>query len=152
MLYQWASSRNALNNNAIIELCLRCVRAVSEYAGDMTTLGPYSRPKAIAQMDGRTREAKLLRETRADLIAHLGGTATATQRALIDRAAWLTLHVAQLDARTAEGKAMTEHDSRHYLAWSNSLTRTLSAIGLKGTARPAKTLQQHVAERAAVSQ
>jgi hypothetical protein len=84
-------------------------------------------------MDGRTWEAKLLHEVRRDLIAHCGEAPSATQRALIDRATWLTLYVARIDRRTAEGGSMTEHDSRVYLAWSNSLARTLAKIGLKGS-------------------
>jgi hypothetical protein len=83
-------------------------------------------------MDGRTWEAKLLGKVMADLTAHCGGKPSATQRALIDRAAWLTLYVAKIDRRTAEGGTMTEHDSRTYLAWSNALARTLAKIGLKG--------------------
>jgi hypothetical protein len=46
---------------------------------------------------------------------------------LIERVAQLTLKVAQLDAKLDAG-AMTDHDHRHYLAWSNSLTRTLEKL------------------------
>ena len=114
----------------------------------MARLKVYSRAKAIAKLDGRTCEAKLLRETRLSLAEHLGGNPTATQRALIDRAAWLTLHMAQLDRKAADGGGLTEHDSRTYLAWSNSLTRTLTAIGMKAAQPRAKTLPEHLAERA----
>jgi hypothetical protein len=36
-------------------------------------IGPYSRRNAIAKIDGRRREALLIRETRDDLVAHCGG-------------------------------------------------------------------------------
>jgi hypothetical protein len=36
-------------------------------------IGPYSRPHRLAKIDGRTKIAKLMRETRAALIAHVGG-------------------------------------------------------------------------------
>jgi hypothetical protein len=35
-----------------------------------------------------------------------------------------------LQHRTAAGGAMTDHDSRTYLSWSNTLTKTLAKIGL----------------------
>lgn len=93
---------------------------------------PYSRADALAKMDRRSVEARILREVRTDLTAQVGGKPSAAQRALIDRVAWLTLHIAQIDAKTAEGRAMTEYDARQYLAWCNTLAKTLTKIGLKG--------------------
>ena len=115
----------------------------------MSKIRPYSRPDAFAKIDGRTWQAKLVRETRADLLAHVGSNPSATQRALIDRCAWLTLHIAQIDRRTADGKAMTPHDAATYLAWSNSLSRTLTRIGLKSAASAPPSLKEHLAARAA---
>ena len=87
---------------------------------------------------------------RAELLKHVGSTPSATQRALVDRAAWLSLHVAMMDAKAIEAGGMpTEHDSRQYLAWSNTLTRTLTAIGLKSAAQAPKSLKEHLAERQA---
>jgi hypothetical protein len=113
----------------------------------MPKLGPYSRPDAFRNLDGRTWEAKLLASTRAELTAHVGGAPSATQRALIDRAAWLTLYLAQMDRRSADLGAMTDHDSRSYLAWSNTLARTLARLGPQ--AKAAKPdLASYVASRA----
>jgi hypothetical protein len=89
-------------------------------------IGFYSRPHRLAKLDGRTREA-LLRETRARLIEHVGGSPSAVQSELIERTAQLTLKVAQLHAKL-DANAMTDHDHRHYLAWSNALTRTLDKL------------------------
>ena len=114
----------------------------------MTAILPYSRPAALAKMDGRTKEARLIKTTRAELTQHVGGSPSATQRALIDRCAMLTLHMAAIDRKTAEGGAMTEHDSRTYLAWSNSLARTLERLGMEKP-QPAKTLHDHIAQRGA---
>jgi heme oxygenase len=97
-------------------------------------IGQGSRPSTLAKLDGRTREARLMRETRAALTAHVGGSPSATQRALIERACQLTLRLAAMDQRFADTGAQTEHDSRTYLAWSNSLTRTLRDLGHKATA------------------
>jgi hypothetical protein len=94
-------------------------------------IGPYSRPHILAKLDGRTKEATLMRRTRAQLIEHVGGSPSAVELALIDRAVALTLRVAQLDAEIARGEAQSSHDHRHYLAWSNSLTRTLAKLDAK---------------------
>jgi len=104
-----------------------------------------NRPVALAKLDQRTKEAKLLRETLRDLTRHVGGHPSATQRALIERAAWLTLHVVQLDAKAADNGGMSDHSARQYLAWSNSLTRTLRELGLKGLAEHAPTLAEVIA-------
>jgi hypothetical protein len=44
---------------------------------------------------------------------------------------------------------MSERNGRQYLAWSNSLTRVLNQIGLKGAAERAPSLQDYLAGRAA---
>ena len=112
------------------------------------SIGAYSRPHRLAKLDGRTREACLIRDTRKRLIEHVGGSPSAVQLALIDRAAMLTLRVAQLDAKLDAG-SLTDHDHRHYLAWSNSLTRTLAQLGLKGAEPRGPSLAEHLARRAA---
>ena len=111
-------------------------------------IGPYSLPGALAKLDGRTREARLMREARAELVAHVGGTPSATQRVLIERAANLTLQIAMLDAKHAAG-GMTEHDGRQYLAWVNTLTRLMRQLGMNGAAPRVPTLAEHIAERGA---
>jgi hypothetical protein len=102
----------------------------------------------LQKLDGRTKEGRLLRDVRSELVSHVGGRPSATQKALIERAVWLSLHVAQIDARMADGRALTEHDSRTYLAWSNTLTRTLRQLGLKGIDQRGPTLAEYKAERA----
>lgn len=121
-----------------------------QYSSFMSKLGPYSRPDALSKMDGRTWEAKLLRQVRDDLTVQLGGSPSAAQRALINQASWLTLHVEQINRGTVGGKGMTEHDSRHYLAWTNALSRTLRHLGLKGVAQPPATLRAHINARQAL--
>ena len=94
-------------------------------------LGPYSHPLALSKRDGRTREARLMRDTRAALTAHVGGNPSVTQRLLIDRAVQLTIRVATMDRKFAETEVQTEHDSRTYLAWTGSLSRILRDLGLQ---------------------
>ncbi|MEK1928492.1 MAG: hypothetical protein AAAC47_01670 [Pararhizobium sp.] len=117
----------------------------------MSDIGPYSRPSVLAKLDGRTREARLMQTVRDDLTAHIGGRPSATQKALIDRAAWLQLHVSLMDAKTLEdGGPLSERDSRQYLAWSNSLTRIMRDLGAdQPKNKPKRSLQDLLAEAAA---
>jgi hypothetical protein len=94
----------------------------------MPQIGPYSRPPALARLDQRTREAKLLREATADLTAHVGGKPSAVQRRLIERAAMLALRLALMDAKEPHG-GLSERDAREYLCWNNAYVRTLAALG-----------------------
>ena len=115
----------------------------------MPQLGPYSRLNVLAKLDGRTREARMMRQFRIELTEHLGGKPSFTQAALIDRAAWLFLHVAQLDARAVNGRELTEHDARTYLGWSNTLNRCLRQLGLKATREELPSLSSYMSGRAA---
>jgi hypothetical protein len=112
--------------------------------------GPYSRPSGLAALDGRSREGRLVRAVRRELTAHLGGRPSAAEKMMIERAAWLSLRLAQLDAKMA-ADGFTEHDQRFYIAWSNALSRLLRSLGLKGSraAAPARSLADHLAERRA---
>lgn len=86
-------------------------------------------------LDGRCREAQLVRRVRAELTEHVGSNPTATQRALIERAAILTLYCAQFDARALSEGGLSDHAAREYLAYSNSLSRTLTKLdGMRGAA------------------
>ena len=133
--------------SVLLRLCL--TRNVEhQYTRDMPKLGPYSRTAILSKLDGRTREARLMRGTRAALIAHVGGKPSVVQQTLIERACQLQIRIAMMDRAFADGGEQTEHDSRTYLAWSNSLTRTLRELGVKAvTERPA-TLNDYMSARA----
>src|SRR6185437_12063736 len=94
----------------------------------------YSRPNILAKLDGRTREAQLMRKVRADLTAHVGGKPNIAQRLLIERAAVLALRVAQIDERIIAGEVLTAHDNDHAIAWHNCYRRTVQALGLEPAA------------------
>jgi hypothetical protein len=53
--------------------------------------------------------------------AHVGGNPNNVQKALIERAARLTLYVELMDAQALVEGTMTERNSRQYLAWVNAL-------------------------------
>jgi hypothetical protein len=112
-------------------------------------IGPHSRPHALAKIDNRTKEARLLRETRSNLIAHLGGRPSEVQLQMIERIAMLTLHVSLFDRRAIENGGMGERDRREYLAYSNSLERALRQLGIRAAAEKPPSLAEHLARRAA---
>jgi len=77
---------------------------VPEAAGKARKVRVYSTPAMLQNLDQRTREARLMRETEAALIAHVGGKPSATQKVLIERAVRLTLQLAMMDAKQAGSK------------------------------------------------
>lgn len=117
--------------------------------GTAPQIYPYSRLGALARLDQRTKEARLLRETRAELLAHVGGKPSATQRALIEQLVQIRLRLAVMDRKFAETGAQTDHDSRTYLAWANSHARLLRQLGLQGPKEPPPGLAEYLAAKAA---
>ena len=93
-----------------------------------------SRPCRWAGVTAKSREGRLIKEVRAELLGHVGGAPSATQRALVERCVMLSVHLARMDTKALAAGAMSDHASREYLAWSNTLTRTLRQLGLKGEA------------------
>ena len=102
------------------------------------------KPARVPSRDGRSADAVLLRRTKAALTAHVGGKPSATQRALIDRASQLTLHVARMDAKAMEEGCLSDHASRVYLAWSNSLARTLALLGMDAAKASRLTIRDYL--------
>jgi hypothetical protein len=90
----------------------------------------YSCKMTLASLDKRTREARLMRRVREDLLKHLGGHPNTVQRMLIERAVILSLRVAQIDAKILAGDTLTLHDNNAALAWNNALRRTLTALDI----------------------
>lgn len=103
------------------------------------------------KLDRRSAESRFLRDVRTELTAHVGGNPSAAQRAIIERMAWLRLHLRIMDNRTAEGRELTERDSRTYLAWVNSLRLLTADLGPAvplPSDKPA-TLKDYLAQRQA---
>jgi hypothetical protein len=69
----------------------------------------------IVRVDGRTREGRLLKQTRQALLDHIGAGATAVQQPMIERIAQLELRCALLDAKQLAGKFI-EYNGKIYLA------------------------------------
>ena len=113
-------------------------------------LGPYSKPAVLAKLDQRTKEAQILHDTREALTEHVGGSPSAVQRMLIERAAQLTLKLQQLDAEIA-ADGLSDHDTRYYICWSNALNRTLAQLGTKPAAARAPGLPDYLAAKGATA-
>src|SRR6266571_7099169 len=95
-------------------------------------IGPYSRLCRVQKLDGRTREAALMRKVRTELTAHVGGNPNFVQRMLIERAVILSLRCAQIDDRIMSDKViLSQMDSNQGIAWQNALRRTLVALGVE---------------------
>lgn len=100
------------------------------------TMRPEALPEVLSGLDGRSAEAKFLRRRERELLSMLPDPNPA-QRALAAQAAQLALRLALFDRKLLDGGTQTGHDTRVYLAWSNSYTRllrTLSAGAPKGGA------------------
>lgn len=108
-------------------------------------IGPYSRPDRWAKHDGRKTEGKILQEVREQLTRHVGGSPSITQRLLIERTAWLVLHISMLDGRALQDGGFSPHATKEYLAWANTLRRSLVALGLKGAEAESASLQDLIA-------
>jgi hypothetical protein len=94
-------------------------------------LGPHTRPARLLEgLDWRTREGQVLIAARAELTAHVGNPNN-VQKALIERAARLTLYIELMDAEALAAGTMTERNSRQYLAWVNALRLCLRELGVK---------------------
>jgi hypothetical protein len=78
--------------------------------------------------DGRTREARLVKRLRNDLIAQCGGTVSASQRLLIDRIASLSLRIHLLDSDTSV------HTGCEYLDLTVTLAQLLAQLGVQPAA------------------
>lgn len=115
--------------------------------GSKPTARKVRRRPAHTSLDARTWQFKLLQKIRAELLAHVGPSPSFAQKALIERAAWLSVYVAEMDAKAKAGEIMSDHAARQYLAWSNALARTLARLGPQAKAgKP--DLASYVASRA----
>jgi len=89
--------------------------------------------RGLPKVDGRTREGRIMRAFRADLIDFVGGDPDVIQREIIERAVWLQLRCSLMDAKIAAGED-TQYDSATYLSWTANLQRALCRLGYKENA------------------
>jgi hypothetical protein len=100
------------------------------YAAAMPALLTNHQTLALSTRDGRTRQARLVRLVRRELEAHVGGNPTTIQRLFIERAAQLSLVLAELDAQAAT-QPLTGDTLIGYLSIHGHLARALERLGIK---------------------
>jgi hypothetical protein len=105
-----------------------CARPLRLYAHMERPMPSNRQARGLAIIDGRTREGRVAKAFRADLIEHVGGSPNIIQRELIERAVFLQLKCAMMDAKICAGKD-TEFDSKTYCAWTGALQRALLKLG-----------------------
>jgi hypothetical protein len=122
-------------------------------ARNSPNLGPYSRQLrrgAIGKLaDGRSSLGQYIRHLEAELVAHVGGKPTITERILIERLIKIRVQLDLLDEKLARGD-WTANDQRTYGGLLNALRLTAREIGLKpATAKldPMAALHRHLAAR-----
>jgi hypothetical protein len=116
-------------------------------------VGPYSRTlnRGVigATVDGRSTLGRLMRTLEAELVAHVGGKPTVTQRMLIDRAVKIRVQLDLLDEKVARGD-WTGHDTRTYGGLHNAYRLTVRELGMRPAAeKPMDALTYLAAKRAA---
>ena len=71
-----------------------------------------------------------MQRVRDELLAHLGHNPSTVERVMIERCCFLQLRLSMLDKKLLSGRDFTQIDSNVYLAWNNSLIRTLVKLGI----------------------
>ncbi|MEA1649206.1 hypothetical protein UAJ10_09265 [Nitrospirillum sp. BR 11164] len=109
-------------------------------------VGYRSSTARLTAQDGRSRNARFLRDIRAELTAHVG-TPTAPQRMLIDLIAATALRLLLLSEKIGTDAAPCETDHRYWTVYANSLARSLDKLGLHATPGKAPTLKDVLSGR-----
>jgi hypothetical protein len=80
---------------------------------------------------GRSREGETYRAVVRALTKQLGGEASAAQALLIGQAAWMSVHLAKLNASALNGDGLTETRLSQFMDLHRLYARCLRDIGLK---------------------
>jgi hypothetical protein len=142
------SSHKALDHRRISShYMMRYMQDAARMAGRRVTnrVGVFSRKSALRQVDGRTREAKVIEATIRELTEHCGGEArvSAPQRLLIHSTAILVLRLRSALDRYATGDDPESLD-RHVCALQNSMRQNLALLGLQRAEAEAPTLHRYL--------
>jgi hypothetical protein len=113
--------------------------------------GPYSkifeRGPLAPSVDGRSMEGRLIRKLERELITHIGGAPSITQRLLIERIIKTHLQLRALDEKLAGG-TWTDHDRRTQAALANGLRLCLRDLGVKPVAAKPPSLAEYLSAKA----
>jgi hypothetical protein len=119
-------------------------------SGNRGKLGPYSKRLqrgAIGNIcDGRSSLGRFIRHLEAELVAHVGGKPSITQRMMIDRLIKIRLQLDLLDEKLAKGD-WTPHDCRTHGGLLNAYRLTARELGLEAAAERVPSLAEHLEQR-----
>jgi hypothetical protein len=79
----------------------------------------------------RSNAGLYVKRLRAQLVDHIGHPPSKVEAIYIERCCWLSLRLAFLDQKIADDQDFNLPDANYYLAWSNSLCRTLARLGIQ---------------------
>jgi hypothetical protein len=113
----------------------------------MAALGTYEvhLQSLNGKLDGRKKEARILKATRKELLGLLGHKPNGAELALVEQIAWLQLRLSTMNQRLVEG-SYTHFDANVYNAHVNSLARCLSRLGVVGKLEKAKPATASLAD------
>ena len=93
--------------------------------------GIFLSRKTFKQFDGRRTVAKIFKQIRHGLETALGGDISPQESILVDRAVFMLYRIRVFETMALEGKDYNPAIDQFYLAWCNTLRRTLETLGLK---------------------
>lgn len=107
----------------------------------------YGRTGVVAKLDPRSGVAKALRMRVELLKSDLGGDLSRQQQLLVERVAWLEMHLARMELEIVDGKRVLS--AAEYTAMVNALTGLLRTLGVKRVARDVPRLYDMLRDAAA---
>jgi len=110
-------------------------------------VGPYSRPSALAKLDGRTAAGRFVKAIQTELAEHVGAP-NAAQSLLIKLASFKALRIALMADQVLTAEAIHERDDRQIISWCNSLRLDLQVLGIEGRGDAPPVLEAYLEGKA----
>jgi len=107
----------------------------------------YGRTGVVAKLDPRSGIAKALRHRVQLLSIDLGEDLSRQQQLLVERVAWIELHLARTELEIIDGKRA--FSATEYATLVNALTGLLRTLGVRRVPRDVPRLYEYIAAKAA---
>jgi len=108
----------------------------------LTTVPGSFDPNFIDRLSGRYSMTAIVRDRREALTEHCGGNPSYVQQSLIKRVLWLELIVENFEQQFASGQPI---DIGALTQAGNTLKGYYKDLGIKPTAKPTRSLHEHLA-------
>lgn len=109
--------------------------------------GLWVHDKTLRSVDGRTSLGKALKRVTRELEEAIGGDPSPQLRYLIGRCAFLIYRTMSFEYEMINGTPQGQEAGDYYLAWCNTLRKTLQAVGLKRIPKEATSLAAYIEEK-----